>query len=411
MIENSVCTPLDLDISQLSLDEIARVGAQKMLKHALEAEINAFLAEHAALKTKEGKPALVRNGYHKTRKVAVGTNIVKVSVPRTRNRNGGDESFVSAIVPRYMRRSLKIDEAIPLLYLKGISTGNMEEALQKLLGDDVSGLSASNISRLKGNWRAEYNSWLQRDLTNKKYCYIFADGIHTTVRFSEKKLCLLVIIGVTESGHKELLAVNSGGRESQDDWEEVLRGLKGRNLQAPSLAIGDGALGFWNAMRNVYPQTEWQRCWVHKKRNILQKMPDSVQSEANRFIDNIFNAEKKIDAEQAVEAFKKRFEHTQYRAVDCLLDSKDELLKFYDFPKEHWKHIRSTNAIESTFATVRLRTKSTRGMGTEETTFMMVFKLLEMAQKRWQRVFGYRLIPFVLAGRIYKDGEELKEVA
>ncbi len=398
----------DVELSSLSLDELAQLGAQTMLRHALEAEIRTFLDDHGHLQTATGKPGLVRNGYHKERKIAVGTDMISVSVPRTRNRLGGDEQFISSIVPKYLRRSLKVDEAIPLFYLKGISTGNMEEAFQKLLGDDVSGLSASNISRLKACWEDEYEEWLSRSLVDNKYCYIFADGIHISVRSEDKKLCLLVIIGINQDGRKELLAVNSGGRESKSDWEEVLRGLQAQGLQAPALAVGDGALGFWNAMREVFPDTESQRCWVHKKRNILDKMPDSTHDEAKRMINNIFNAEKKESAREAVKAFEKRFEHTQYKAVKCLLESQEELLTFYDFPKEHWRHIRSTNIIESVFSTVRLRTNTTRGMGTRKTAFTMTFKLLQMFQKRWQRVFGYTVIPFVLSGAKYENGDPIK---
>jgi len=411
MSKNNTSSLTGANLSMLSLDEVARIGAQEMLRVALESEISLYLEQMSEHRLPDGKAAIVRNGYHRSRQVTVGSGTIKATVPRTRNRSSSEETFMSSIVPKYMRRSLKIDEAIPLLYLKGISTGNMEEALTPLLGEQVSGLSASVVSRLKANWSDEYVAWMSRDLSQKKYCYLYADGIHTAVRFEDKKSCLLVIIGVTEHGRKELVAVSSGGRESEATWEEVLRDLQGRGMVGASLAIGDGALGFWNAMRIVYPETEHQRCWVHKKRNILKRLPDSLLDEGNRMIDNIFNAESKQVAEEACDAFKRRFEATQYRAVECLFKDKDVLLQFYSYPREHWKHIRSTNPIESTFATVRLRTNSTRGMGTAETTFMMVFKLLDSAQKRWQRVFGYALIPFVLEGRVFKDGLEVKEAA
>lgn len=405
--KNTQCSLTDSELSELSIDEIARVGAQELLRQALEAEFSIYMEKISGIKTQDGLQAIVRNGYHKARTVVTSAGSIAVSVPRSRNRIGTDDTFTSAIVPPYMRKSLKVSEAIPLLYLKGISTGNMEEALQGLLGDDASGLSASTVSRLKEEWKKEFEQWEKRSFKGKQYCYIYADGIYTTVRSSEKKLSELVVIGVLESGVKELITVASGYRESTDDWSEVLRSLKARGLESPDLAIGDGALGFWGAMRNVFPETEWQRCWVHKKRNVLNKMPKNIQKEASRMMDDIYNAEKRADADKAFNAFIKRFEYTQYKAVDCLRKDKEELLAFYTFPKQHWKHIRTTNPIESTFATVRLRTKSTRGMGTEDTTHMMIFKLLQSAEKRWQRIWGYNLIPFVMKGEKFEDGEML----
>jgi len=398
-------------LTLLPIDEIARIGAQKLLRQALEAEIQIYLTNVSGIVTKDGHPGIVRNGHHQSRKITIGSGTIDVSVPRTRNRVGTDESFYSAIVPKYIRRSLKINEAIPLLYLKGISTGNMEEALSSLLGDQASGLSAPTVSRLKQEWKHEFDEWEKSSLAEKEYCYIYADGIYTGVRSSEKKLSTLVIIGVLESGLKELVMVSSGYRESKDDWSELLRSLKSRGLKDPALAVGDGALGFWEAMKNVFPETKWQRCWVHKKRNVLNKMPKSVHKEASVMLDNISNAEKKLDADKAFEAFIKRYEDTQYRAVECLKKDKDELLQFYNFPKQHWKHIRTTNPIESTFATVRLRTKSTRGMGTTETTHMMIFKLLQEASKRWQKIWGYNMIPLVLKGGIFEDGVLMSDAA
>lgn len=406
--KNTQCSLTDSELSTLSIDEIARVGAQELLRQALEAEFSLYMEKLSSIKTEDGLQGIVRNGYHKTRRVMTTAGAIEVSVPRSRNRIRTGDTFTSAIVPPYMRKSLKVSEAIPLLYLKGISTGNMEEALQGLLGDDASGLSASTVSRLKEEWKKEFDKWEKRSFTGKQYCYIYADGIYTTVRSSEKKLSELVIIGVLESGVKELVTVVSGYRESTDDWSEVLRSLKARGLESPALAIGDGALGFWGAMRNVFPETQWQRCWVHKKRNVLNKMPKTLQKEASRMIDDIYNAEKRADAEEAFDAFITRFGYTQYKAVDCLTKDREELLAFYSFPKQHWKHIRTTNPIESTFATVRLRTKSTRGMGTEGTTHMMIFKLLQSAEKRWKRIWGYNLIPFVLKGEKFEDGEMLK---
>ena len=396
---------------EFSLDEIARIGAQTMIRLALEAELNLCIKEMSATQTPEGLAGIVRNGFHKDRKVTVGSGTIDVSVPRTRNRIGSKDNFSSEIIPPYMRRSLKVDEAIPLLYLKGISTGNMADSLRGLLGDEASGLSAANVSRLTQEWKTEYDKSEMRSFDHKKYCYIFADGIYTTVCSGEKKVCILVIIGVTESIKKELITVASGYRESTDDWSELLRSLKARGLTSPALAVGDGALGFWGGMREVFPETKWQRCWVHKKRNVLNKMPKSVLKEASGMLDDICNAEKRADADKAFDTFINRFESTQYKAVECLVKDREELLQFYSFPKEHWKHIRTTNPIESTFAMVRLRTKSTREMGTEQTTHMMVFKLVQAASRRWKRIWGSQLIDFVLKGEVFVDGELVNEVA
>jgi len=406
--KDTPCPIANSELAELSVDEIARVGAQELLRQALEAEFSIYMEKISGKKTPDGLQAIVRNGYHKARTILTSAGAVDVAVPRSRNRIGTEENYVSAIVPAYMRKSLKVSEALPLLYLKGISTGNMEEALKGLLGADASGLSASTVSRFKEEWKKEYDQWVKRSFKGKQYCYIYADGIHTSVRSSEKKLSELVIIGVLESGVKELITVASGYRESTDDWTEVLQSLKARGLEAPDLAIGDGALGFWGAMRNVFPETAWQRCWVHKKRNVLSKMPKTVQKEASRMMDEIYNAEKRADADRAFDEFIKRFRDTQYRATDCLEKDREDLLAFFSFPKQHWKHIRTTNPIESTFATVRLRTKSTRGMGTEETTHMMIFKLIQSAEKRWQRIWGFDLIPFVMNGEKFEDGEMLK---
>lgn len=402
---------VDFDKKPLSLNEIALTGAQEMLRLALEAEVKAHLEEWSHLKTEKAKPGIVRNGYNPSRYITIGEGQVSVDVPRTRKRINEGANFNSAIIPKYMRRSLKIDETIPLLYLKGISTGNMYSALEKLLGDKVSGLSASNVTRLKRFWKEEYEDWKKRDLSDKEYCYLWVDGIHTNVRFSDNRLCLLVVIGATRDGCKELVAVESGYRESKESWLSLLRVLKRRGMKEPRLAIGDGALGFWAAIKDVYPETDCQRCWVHKTRNILDKMPKSVQSRAKEMIKDIYMAETKESANEAFNDFIDTFGDKYYKAVECLKKDREHLLTFYNYPAKHWKHIRTTNPIESTFSTVRLRTKSTRGHGTEETTFMMVYKLLEQASKRWQKMWGYNLIPLVLKGVKFVDGKELKKAA
>jgi putative transposase len=397
--------------SEMSIDELARVGAQLMIKHALQAEISLYLEEHSDLHTEAGKPLIVKNGYHKARKVTVGSGSIDVKVPRTRNRNGEGENFQSSIIPRYMKRSLKIDEAIPLMYLKGISTTGMESVLKKLFGDDIPGTSPANISRLKNQWQTEYDAWKKRDLSNKEYCYFWVDGIHFNVRNGDDRFCTLVIIGATKQGKKELIAVESGYRESSESWSTLLRDLKERGLNDPKLVIGDGALGFWKAVKDVLPEAKWQRCWVHKTANILDKMPKSVQPKAKGMIHEIYKAETKKVAKENYDKFVRTYKAKYLRAVKCLEKDKGALFTFFDFPAEHWQHIRSTNVIESTFATVRLRTKATRGHGNMDTTFMMVFKLLDEASKRWQRLRGYKNIIKLYEGVIFKDGIEVKKVA
>lgn len=397
-------------LETLPLDEIARLGAQSMLKAALSAELDAFMSSMGDCRLSDGRPAVVRNGYHRSRSVTVGSGSVEVAVPRTRRRDGGNDNFISSIIPPYMRRSPKIDEVVPLLYLRGLSTGDIYPALQRLLGEEVSGLSPANVTRLKASWQREYQQWQKRDLSSKRYCYIWVDGIHFNVRFSDNRLCVLVVIGATAEGKKELIAVASGYRESSESWGYILRDLKRRGLSAPRLAIGDGALGFWKILPDVFPKCDAQRCWVHKTANVLDKMPKKIQGKAKSMIHDIYKAETKKDADGAFDTFIETFEAKYPSATQCLRKDREKLLAFYKFPAHHWKHIRSTNAIESPFATVRLRTKKTRGQGTESTTHMMVFKLLEQASRRWQRLAGSNMIPLVLSGQVFEDGE-LKKAA
>jgi transposase-like protein len=409
MKENNLST--QLNPGQLSLDEIAILGAQKMIQLALEAEISAYLSDMKDKLLPDGKRAIVRNGSHKSRPFTIGCGTISVKTPRTRNRSEDTENFVSALVPPYCRRSLSVDEAISLLYLYGISTNNMLPALEKLLGKDAKGLSAANVSRLKKCWEEEFTIWKKKSLSDKKYCYIWVDGIHFNVRLSENRLCILVVIGATAEGKKELIAVESGYRESKESWKYVLTDLKNRGMSDPKLAIGDGALGFWAAVRDVYPLCKGQRCWVHKTANILDKMPKSIQPKAKSMIHDIYMAPDKQSSEKCFALFVELYEARYPKAVECLKKDKESLLTFYDFPAMHWRHIRSTNVIESPFSTVRLRTKSTRGHGTEKTTYTMVFKLLEKASKRWQKLAGSNLIPLVIEGNIFKDGELIKKAA
>lgn len=394
----------------LPLDEIARLGAQQMLATALTAEVEAFMESVSGLTGRDGSAVIVRNGYHKPRTIAVGSGMIEAIVPRTRNRDGSDLGFTSSILPPYMRRSPKIDEVIPLLYLRGLSTGDIYPALKELLGEKVSGLSAASVSKMNTVWSKEHDQWKLRKLSDTQYCYLWVDGIHFNVRFGDNRLCVLVVIGATRDGKKELLSVGSGYRESAESWKYVLNDLKNRGMSSPKLAIGDGALGFWKALPDVFPSCKPQRCWVHKTANILDKMPKGVQGKAKGMLHDIYNADTRKEAEKAFDLFAKTFEPKYSGAVGCLTKDRETLLTFYDFPGYHWKHIRSTNAIESPFATVRLRTDKTRGHGTETTTHMMVFKLLQQASIGWQKLAGSNVIPLVLEGRIFEDGE-LKKAA
>jgi transposase-like protein len=397
-------------VQMLSLDEIARQGAQEMLRMALQAELKAYMESVADERLADGRRAVVRNGNHRSRMITIGSGTIEAVVPRARHRmkQSGAQDFSSSIIPPYMRRSPKIDEVVPLLYLRGLSTGDIFPALEKLLGKETSGLSAANVSRLKTAWEHEYAQWHKRDLSEKRYCYIWADGIHFNVRFGDNRLCVLVVIGATPDGEKELITVASGYRESVESWSYVLRDLKERGLKEPKLATADGALGFWGALADVFPECKWQRCWVHKTANVLDKMHKAAQGRAKTMLHEIYLAGTRKDAEKGFDAFIATFEAKYPKAVQCLTKDREHLFAFFDFPAYHWKHIRSTNTIESPFATVRLRTNKTRGHGTEKSTHMFVFKLLEQAQQRWHKLAGSNLIPLVLAGANFIDGELIK---
>lgn len=394
-----------------SIEETVRLGAQELIRRALEYEMEIYMEKVAARHLGDGRAEVVRNGYHREREVLYSGGSVSVTVPRSRNRRGVGENFESGIVRAYRRRTLELDEAIPLLYLKGISTGDMWPALQKLLGKTASGVSATTVSRLKRKWEAEHQQWSKRELSGKRFCYCWVDGIHVNVRFSQQRLCVLVVVGADENGSKELLGVYSGYRESSESWKEVLRDLKQRGLNCPSLFIGDGALGFWQAAREVYPKARWQRCWVHKTRNILSKLPNALHGKAKGMLHQVYLAENKKAARRAAERFCSLFADKYPKAAKSLSQNTEHLLAFYDYPAAHWQHIRSTNVIESVFATVRLRTDKTRGQGTESSTFAMVFKLLESAMKRVRRLRGYRHIPQVLEGVVFVNGIQLKKAA
>lgn len=393
-----------------SLNEILREGAKRLLKLAVQAELEEHMEKYKYLKDTNGNRRVVRNGYHKDREIISGVGKIKVRLPRAKDKKN-EIRFHSNIIPPYLRRVKKIDEFIPYLYLKGISTGDFSGVLTQLLGEGVS-LSAGTVVRLKERWLKEYKEWNDRDLSGKKYVYWWVDGIYFNVRLGSKdRVCVLVIIGATEDGKKELVAIQDGYRESELSWKEISLNLKRRGLkEGPKLAIGDGSLGFWKALREEFPDTREQRCWVHKTANLLDKMPKSVQEQAKKKIHEIYLSPTKEKGEKAFKDFEKLYEAKYPKAVKCLQKSKEELMTFYDFPAEHWRHIRTTNAIESTFATVRLRTKRTKGCGSRDATLMMVFKLVQSAQKRWHRLHNFKLIPLVLEGKIFVDGV-LKEAA
>ncbi len=392
-----------------ALTELLRTGSRKLIAEAVEAELSALLDHYAQLKTADGRAAVVRNGYLPEREIQTGIGAVKVKVPKVRDRSGAGIKFNSRLLPPYLRRTESLDELLPWLYLKGISTGDFGEALQALLGEQAKGLSAATISRLKARWQEEHRQWRQRDLSSKRYVYWWADGVYFNIRGEEARQCILVIVGVNEQGVKEFVAIEDGYRESEQSWLEVLTDLKHRGLeQGPQLGIGDGALGFWKALSKVYATTRQQRCWVHKTVNILNKLPKSVQPKAKSALHEIWMAPTREQAHKAFEAFLKRYGDKYPKACACLEKDRDALLAFYDFPALHWQHIRTTNPIESTFATVRLRTDKTRGCVSRDTILGLVFKLGLSAQQRWQKLRGFKHLADVINGVKFKDGVRVK---
>jgi putative transposase len=391
------------------LEEILREGARKMLQAAIENEVAEYVEKHKGFRDEKGHCLAVRNGYLPEREILTGVGPICVRQPRVDDRKLRErqpkESFTSNILPRYMRRIPSIDNLIPVLYLKGISTGDFPQALASILGESAKGLSAANIVRLKSLWEEDYKVWAKRDLSEKTYVYFWVDGIYFNVRLDDERVCLLVIMAADADGHKELIAVSDGYRESKISWKELLFDLKRRGLkEGPKLCIGDGGLGFWAAVREAFPKTREQRCWVHKTANILDKLPKSMQSKAKSHIHDMYRAENKKAALQAYDHFIDVYEDKFPKAVECLTKDKDCLFTFYDFPASHWIHIRTINPIESTFATVRLRTKRTKGCGSRTATLTMVYKLAYEAQRTWKRLKGYKMIPLVLEERVFVDG-------
>ncbi len=390
--------------SESPLEEVLRAGARRMLQLSIENEVAEYVDQHADIRDEQGRRLVVRNGTLPERELVTGIGPIRVRQPRVNDKRP-DEKFSSKILPPFMRRLPSVDALIPCLYLKGISTGDFSEALEAILGPGATGLSATNIVRLKEVWKQDYDQWRQRDLSQKQYVYIWVDGIHFNVRLDDERSCILVIIGATAEGKKELLAVQDGYRESKLSWQEVLRDLKTRGLQKlPALAIGDGALGFWAAAAEELPTTRGQRCWVHKTANILDKMPQGVQGKAKKRIHDMYLAETREQALQAFDEFLRLYEAKFPRACECLRKDKDALFTFYDFPAEHWIHIRSTNAIESTFATIRLRTVRTKGCGSRSATLCMVYKLAEQAERHWRKLNKHEFVALVIQGVKFVDG-------
>ena len=394
------------------MTEVLQAGAHKLLAQAIEAEVASFLEAYAALVDDAGRRRVVRNGYLPERAIQTGIGPVSVRQPRVRDRGDGAIRFTSAILPRYLRRTKSLQDLLPWLYLKGISSGDFSDALAALLGTQAPGLSASTITRLKEVWQDEMECWQRRDLTAKRYVYFWVDGIYFGARMEEEKQCILVVIGARDTGRKELIAITDGYRESERSWLEVLLDLKRRGLEmGPELAVGDGALGFWKALRQVYGIAREQRCWVHKTGNVLNKLPKGLQKKAKSHLQGIWMAETRKQAENAFDFFLEAYGPKYDKATACLAKDRDALLTFYDFPAEHWKHIRTTNPIESTFATVRLRTYRTKGCLSRKTAMAMVFKLCQSAQKKWRKLNGSNHLAEIIRGVKFLDGERQDRAA
>lgn len=387
-----------------TLDALAREGARRMLAAALELEVAEYVSRHAQLRDAEGLRLVVRNGRAEPRKIQIGAQVVPVQAPRVHDRREG-EQFQSAILPPYCRRSQRLEEVIPVLYLRGLSTGDFGPALEELFGEAARGFSPTNIVRFKEQWEVEYRTWQARELSDADYVYVFADGVNFNIRLEEDRLTCLVVVGVRRDGTKELIALDDGYRESEEAWKEVLRKLKRRGLRAPALAVGDGALGFWAALAEIYPETKQQRCWVHKLRNILDKLPKRLQEQAKELLRNVMYAADAASAKTARKDFEQAFSSNYEKAVARLTDDWDELFTFMDFPAEHWQHLRSSNVIESIFAPVKARTKKTKGAGSRKAGLAMAYKLIETAQKRWRKVNKPHLVRLVREGVQFKDGK------
>jgi len=397
------------ETSRDELTELIRDGARKLISEALESEVSELLSGFSGRRDASGRAAVVRNGYQPERDIQTGVGPVTVKVPKVRSRDGNPVSFRSALVPPYVRKSASLEAALPWLYLKGISTGEMAPALEVLVGREAKGLSASTVSRLKQRWREDYEGWRHRRLDKDQWVYIWADGIYSGLRAERQRLCALVIVGVNERGEKHFLAIEDGIRESTQSWREVLLGLKSRGFQAPEVAVGDGAMGFWAALEEVFPATRGQLCWMHKTGNVLNALPKSVQPKAKSALHDIWQAATREEAEQAFDQFIVTYEAKYPKATACLLKDRDALMTFYDFPAVHWQHLRTTNPIESTFATIRHRTTRTKGCVTRDSLLHMMFKLGQCAEKNWRKLRGFAYLAKVVEGVKFVDGEEVQQ--
>ncbi|WLA82152.1 IS256 family transposase [Bradyrhizobium elkanii] len=394
------------------LTNILRAGARQLLAQAVEIEVETFLATVKDLKLADGRARVVRHGYGPARTIATGIGPVEVARAKIRDRGAAGDGerirFSSAILPLWARRTRSLDALLPVLYLRGISTGDFQEALTALLGKDAPNLSPAVISRLTAEWQGEYERWQRRDLSARRYVYVWADGVFLQARMEDHGECMLVLIGATPEGKKELIGFQVGVRESTQSWRELLIDVKQRGLQiAPEIAVGDGALGFWKALDEVFPGTRHQRCWVHKTVNVLDKVPLSVQANMKKDLREVYWAPNRATAEVAIDVFAEKYRAKYGRAVECLAKDRDALLAFYDFPAEHWDHLRTTNPIESVFATVRHRTVRTKGSLSSTTARLMVFKLVVAASKTWRRLKGTNQLPKVIAGVRFNDGIEV----
>ncbi len=409
MNEGNVIEMSGREAGRDELTELIRTGARKLIAQALEVEVSELLGSFAGHLDEQGRAAVVRNGYQPEREIQTGIGPVTVQVPKVRGRTGEAVVFRSALVPPYVRKTASLEAALPWLYLKGISTGEMQSALEALLGPQAKGLSPATVSRLKQSWREDYEAWRERRWDKDRWVYVWVDGIYSGLRAEQQRLCALVVVGVNERGEKHFLAIEDGVRESTQSWREVLLGLKHRGLQAPELAVGDGALGFWAALDEVYPQTRHQRCWMHKTGNVLNALPKSVQPKAKRALHDIWQAATREDAEQAFDQFIETYEPKYPKATATLVKDRDALMTFYDFPAVHWQHLRTTNPIESTFATIRHRTARTKGCVTRDSLLHMMFKLGECAEKNWRKLRGFAYLAKVIEGVKFVNGEEVQQ--
>jgi len=389
------------------LDTIARTGAQRMLMAALQTEVDEYVRQFTGERDELGHALVVRNGSARERQVTMGAGTIAVTAPRVNDKrviDGERQRFISKILPPYLRRSKSVSELLPLLYLRGLSTGDFREALPVLLGENAAGLSPAAITRLTHIWQTEYAAWKKRSLADRDYVYVWVDGVHFGVRLEDERLCTLVMIGVRPDGNKEVIAIEDGYRESEESWASLLRDVTKRGMRAPEVAVGDGALGFWAALRDVWPKTREQRCWVHKIANVLDKLPKSVQPKAKSMLHEAMNAPTRAECNKAIDDLVEAYEAKYPKATKSLVDGRDKLVTHFDFPAEHWKHLRTTNPIESTFATVKLRQRVTKGAGSRAAGLAMVFKLMLAAQRTWRRLNGYELLPLVRAHVVFRDG-------